>query len=262
MPLYRLAEMTWEEVRDLDRSATVAVLPVGAVEAHGPHLPLATDVIIAEAMARACGERLSSQGRTVLLMPPFWYAEAGFARDFPGTVSVPGVSVSTMLVGVARSLGDHGIATLAVANAHLDPAHLGALHAAVASSPESCRIVFADITRRAAAERLTEEFRTGACHAGRYEGSVVMAEEPALVREEIAAGLEPNPSSLVDAIRAGDDSFAAAGGPRAYFGWPAEATAEEGRETIEVLGDLLAEAVLASGALERAAGDPEAGAAP
>ena len=44
--------LTWEEVRDLDRARTWPS-PVGAVEAHGPHLPLGTDVIIAEAMARA-----------------------------------------------------------------------------------------------------------------------------------------------------------------------------------------------------------------
>ena len=46
MPVHRFAEMTWEEVRDLDRSSAVAILPVGAVEAHGPHLPLGTDVVI------------------------------------------------------------------------------------------------------------------------------------------------------------------------------------------------------------------------
>ena len=43
MAIRELAELTWEDVRDLDRSRTVAVLPVGAVEAHGPHLPLGTD---------------------------------------------------------------------------------------------------------------------------------------------------------------------------------------------------------------------------
>ena len=44
----QLAEMTWEEARDIDRGRTVAVLPVGAIEAHGPHLPLATDCVIAQ----------------------------------------------------------------------------------------------------------------------------------------------------------------------------------------------------------------------
>ena len=91
---------------------------------------------------------------------------------------------------------------------------------------------------------MTEEFKTGACHAGRYEGSVVLAEEPRLVRTEIAEALDPNPNSLSEAIGQGAASFADAGGDRAYFGWPAEATAAEGQDTVKVLGALLAEAVL------------------
>ncbi|HWN67087.1 MAG TPA: creatininase family protein, partial [Haliangium sp.] len=61
MPVLRLAEMTWEELRDVPRERAVAILPVGATEAHGPHLPLGTDVIIAEAMARRGAERLSDE---------------------------------------------------------------------------------------------------------------------------------------------------------------------------------------------------------
>ena len=48
--------MTWKEVEALDREKCVAILPVGAVEAHGPHLPIVTDVIIATAMAEAAAE--------------------------------------------------------------------------------------------------------------------------------------------------------------------------------------------------------------
>ena len=54
--------MTWEEARDAAGPGSVAILPVGAIEAHGPHLPLETDVIIAQAMARAGAERLAARG--------------------------------------------------------------------------------------------------------------------------------------------------------------------------------------------------------
>jgi creatinine amidohydrolase len=243
MPVHRLAEMTWEEVRDADRSGSVAVLPVGAVEAHGPHLPLGTDVIIAEAMARSCAERLDERGMIAFVLPPLWYTAAGFADTFPGTVGIDGRTVCDLIRQIATSLKGQQITTLAIANAHLDPAHLGSLRAVAADSPPGTRIVFLDLTRRGVAERLTEEFRTGACHAGRFEGSVVLAEAPELFREHIAADLEPNPSSLSTAIRDGVTTFENAGGPRAYFGWPAQATAAEGRETVRTLGMLLADAV-------------------
>jgi creatinine amidohydrolase len=48
----------------------------------------------------------------------------------------------------------------------------------------------------------------------------------------------------VDAIRSGQNTFVAAGGPDAYFGFPAEATAEEGRAIVDTLGSILAEAVI------------------
>ena len=63
------------------------------------------------------------------------------------------------------------------------------------------------------------------------------------MREDIQKSLAPNPASLSTAIRAGITTFEQAGGPRAYFGWPADANAEEGEATVEILGEILAEAV-------------------
>jgi creatinine amidohydrolase len=244
MTVRAFADLTWEDVRDVAGRHAVAILPVGAVEAHGPHLPVGTDVIIAEAMARSCAEQLDGTGRRALVMPPLWYTAACFADSFSGTVSVdPGI-VTGLIRGIAASLVKQEIPTLAIANAHLDPTHLGSLRAAAHEPPEGARIVFLDLTRRSVAERLTEEFRTGACHAGRFEGSVVLAERPELFRDDVARTLEPNPASLSTAIRAGHGSFEEAGGPRAYFGWPAEASTDEGRETIRTLGRLLADAIV------------------
>ena len=136
---------------------------------------------------------------------------------------------------------------LAVANAHLDPAHVAAIEAAVAQNrrENGARIVFPDVTKRPWALRLTQEFQSGACHAGRYESSIVMAARPELVREAIRRSLPANPRSLSLAIRSGQTSFEAAGGPRAYFGSPADAGPDEGARTIDVLGAILEEAVLA-----------------
>jgi creatinine amidohydrolase len=237
--------LTWEEVRDLDRSRAVAVLPLGAIEAHGPHLPLGTDVVIAEAMARAGAERIESQGLAALVLPPLPFAPAPFAASFPGTLSVAPATVTALVVELASELTRHGFAALALANAHLDPAHRAAIAEAVARarSMRLLPVVFPDVTRGPWAARLGDEFKSGACHAGRYEGSIVMAARRELVREGVQSKLAPNPNSLSTAIRGGATTFDEAGGPRAYFGWPAEATAEEGRETIAALGQILAEAV-------------------
>jgi creatinine amidohydrolase len=242
-----LAAMTWEEVRSLDPSRSVAILPVGAVEAHGPHLPLNTDVVIAGAMASAGGKRLAARGHSPVILPALAYTAAGFAAGFPGTISVEPETVTRLIVGIARALARQGFPLLAIANAHLDPAHLAALERAGAEVREASllRFAFPNLATRRWAPRLTEEFQTGACHAGQFETSILLASAPGLVRSEISGRLAPNPASISRAIKAGMQTFEAAGGPRAYFGDPAAATREEGEHTIETLGAILEEAVLA-----------------
>jgi creatinine amidohydrolase len=242
------ATLTWEDVRALDRPRTVAILPVGAVEAHGPHLPLATDSVIAMAMARAGAERFAAAGREVVILPALAYAAAPFAAGFPGTIPVSAETVTALVVDVARALTKQGFAALAIANAHLDPAHLASLGAACAAAAAESLLPVAwpDLTRKPWATRLGEEFASGACHAGSFEGSIVMAEMPEAVREDVRVGLPANGHSLSEAIRAGKTTFEEAGGPRAYFGRPADATAEEGEETVDVLGAILAESVEAA----------------
>lgn len=241
----RFADLTYAEIAALERARLVLILPLGATEAHGPHLPLATDVLIAEAMAEAGATRLAALGWEAWVLPPFAYTAASFAAGFPGTLSMPPELVTSLLLEVARALTQLGARALVLANSHLDPAHLGSVRAAIAAAPEEglVPILFPDITRKPWAMRLSAEFQSGACHAGRYEGSVVAAVAPHLVRNEIESQLPANPASLLVAIRAGKTSFEEAGGPQAYFGAPAESSPEEGAATIATLGEIVADAV-------------------
>ncbi|MEE8522533.1 MAG: creatininase family protein, partial [Thermoanaerobaculia bacterium] len=248
MAVHRLAEMTWTEVRDLDLSRSVAILPVGAVEAHGPHLPLITDRIIAEAMAEVGAAALASGGLEALILPAIDYTAANFAAAFPGTVSVRPETVTALVTDIGEALSAHSLGCLAIANAHLDPIHLRALHDAVhrIRSRTELAVAFPDVTRKPWASRLTEEFRSGACHAGRYEGSIVLARQPRSVRDRVRRQLAANPASLSRAIREGLETFAEAGGSQAYFGDPASASAAEGESTIAILAGILRESVLAA----------------
>jgi creatinine amidohydrolase len=247
MAVHMLAALPWTSVRDLASPRAVAVLPIGAVEAHGPHLPLATDVIIAEAMAREGARRLSARGFDVLLLPSLPFTAAPFAAAFPGTVDGPPDAVTALVVSIAGSLARHGVTCTVVANAHLDPGHVAALRIAESQAEArtpGARLVFPDVTTRRLAQRLTAEFRSGACHAGRYETSILLAERPEWVLADIASRLPSNPRSLVDAIRQGLRTFQEAGGADAYFGFPSEASADEGRLVVRELGAILEEAAV------------------
>jgi creatinine amidohydrolase len=242
-----LAAMTWEEARAAAGPGSAAILPVGAIEAHGPHLPLETDVIIAQAMARSGAARLAARGLRAVVLPPLTYTAAAFAEGFAGTVSLRPETVTATVLDIAGSLSRHGFGVLAIANAHLDPGHLASLDSAVRAVRRDLElpVAFPNLATKPWALRLGDEFRSGACHAGQFETSIVLAERPELVRDRIREALAANAASLSHAIRDGKRSFEEAGGPRAYFGHPAQATAEEGRATIEVLGAILDEAVQA-----------------
>lgn len=221
----------------------MAFLPAGATEAHGPHLPLATDVIIAQTAALRAARRLDLEGTPAVVLPPLAYAVTEFAADFGGTISLPLETATALARDVILGAARAGFAGVVVCNAHLEPGNLAALKAAVAAANEQgVRASFPDVTRKPHALRLGEEFKSGACHAGSYETSLVLAVEPFLVRDELAAGLAPNPSSLSVAIREGKTSFLEAGGPRAYFGYPADASATEGERLYGELADIFATA--------------------
>lgn len=242
-PSARWAELTWPEARAL--AGAIALLPCGAVEAHGPHLPLVTDVVIAEAAAlRAC-DRLRASGTSAVVLPPLVYSVADYAGAFAGTISIAPETASAMVADVCRAAQKSGLAGVVLCNAHLDPAHIASLSEGMRRAQSGgARVAFPDITRKPHALRLGDEFRSGACHAGQFETSLVLAATPALVRDS-HRDLEANPKSLSVAIQSGLRDFHAAGGPDAYFGDPAAATSAEGESLYDTLADIFAESARA-----------------
>ncbi|MDX2089584.1 MAG: creatininase family protein [Kofleriaceae bacterium] len=235
--------MTFEDARARLARGAIALLPVGATEAHGPHLPLATDVVIAQTAARRAAHVLESDAVSALVLPPVAYAVTEFASAFEGTLSLPPDTARALVRDIVLGAMRTGFRGVVICNAHLEPAHLASLRdAANEAQTRGAQVAFPDVTRKPHALRLGDEFRSGACHAGRYETSLVLAADPFLVKAELASELPGNPSSLSVAIREGKSSFADAGGPRAYFGAPAEATTSEGDALYDVLADIFAAA--------------------
>ncbi|MGE0740262.1 MAG: creatininase family protein [Hyphomonadaceae bacterium] len=240
-----LGEAPWTQVRDALASGArcVAILPCGAVEAHGPHLPLNTDIIISDAFATRAASLLEENGVRAFVLPALAYAPAAYAAEFAGTIGIGAETAKLVILDIARSLKDQGFHCLALANSHFDPANVTMLREAAEAARAHIAVAFPDFTRRALAQALTEEFISGACHAGQFETSIVLARRPDLVDDGLRAALAPNAASLVTAIQAGKTTFAEAGGPDAYFGAPAKASAEEGAHTIEIMAAALADAV-------------------
>jgi creatinine amidohydrolase len=237
-----MSEMSWTEVDEALKQRPVALVPVGAVEAHGPHLPVSTDTAIATAMARRGAAKLKEHGVHCLVAPPVYFTVAEFSASFPGTVSIsPDTSVA-LLRDVAVSLS-RSFKAVAFVNLHLEPRHVECLKKAVDEAKKAgANASHVDITKKRWADMLGAAFRQGD-HAGAFETSLMMAVAPGQVRERERISLPPL-DGLLAAIKKGARTFAEAGGEEAYFGDPTAASAEEGEALLEALGEILSVSVM------------------
>ena len=205
------------------------LLPLGATEPHGPHAPLSTDTLISVGICERAAERLTGE-IPVLVLPALAYGVTRYGSAFPGTVSISEETLRALVTEIAA-----GVGPLVLVNSHFEPEQVETLR--------STGLPLLDLTRRRNAERLTEEFRSGSCHAGRYETSLVLADRPELVYADRMTALEERHVDMPAAIRDGRTDFVAMGMDEAYCGAPAESSAEEGRATFDTLTDLLVELI-------------------
>lgn len=238
-------EQTWVEMKSALEAGAVMILPIGSTEAHGPHLPLATDAIISEEMSKRAAAKLNVMGIAAYVLPVLSYSVTDFSSDFPGTITIRKETATAMIRDICTSLYRQGASLVAIANSHLEPEHVRSITDAIAlvETETGRKVAFPDKRRRRWAVTLTEEFRRGDCHAGSYETSLVMAARPDLVREETRTHLEPVKISIADKIREGARNFTEAGGTEAYFGDPAGASKVEGESTYEALSDMMVESI-------------------
>lgn len=242
MAVTPLAALTWTEARDALARGPLLLLPVGATEPHGPHLPLDTDVRLSEGLAARAAEALAAVGYPSLLLPSLAYTVTGFGRPFPGNISLRPETLAATLGELWESLSGSGARALVFLNSHLELDHVKVLRQAAEAltTRGGLPVLFPDPTRRRWVGTLSAEFQSGSCHAGRYETSLLLAHTPEVVRPH-----HDLPEVFVDlaqAMRAGAHTFVEAGAVDAYCGAPAEASAAEG----EILYGRLVEMVVAT----------------
>jgi creatinine amidohydrolase len=236
-----LESLTWHEIAELLTHRPVGLLPVGAIEAHGPHLPLDTDVIIANATAVRTAEHLLARDVPAIILPTVSYTVSFAGTSFPGTSPVDREVFQQYMESLLAHVSRQGYRAIICCNAHLEPAHVDALKLACASVEleSSVPIRCPDQRTPENAALLSDEFQAGARHAGAYETSIVMAARPDAVRTDILAGLQPVWIDLPARLRAGSRTFLEAGAEDGYFGDPATATADEGHRFLNALAGII-----------------------
>ncbi len=190
--VYLWGELTWPEAVQRLEVVDVALLPVGAIEQHGPHLPLDTDAFDAGYLARKVAESCSRP--RPLVLPPVQYGVSYHHDDFTGTISVSNDTLSHLVYEVGVSVAQNGIRKLLIINGH--GGNTPALNFAAQMINRDTRIFVAVDTGETSDIDIEELAETpNDVHAGEIETSTAMAVRPHLVKMELAKKNVPDFSS-------------------------------------------------------------------
>jgi creatinine amidohydrolase len=213
-----LGRTTWPETE----GRPLLLVPVGSVEQHGPALPLTTDTIVAEAVAREAAARLRATARQVLVAPAVAYGASGEHEHFAGTVSIGHQALGALLVELGRSASRWASAVVLV-NGH------GGNAPTVASAVDLLRAEGRAVSWAACAVAGSD------AHAGLTETSLLLHLAPEAVRVDLLEPGDVRPiTELMPALRSEGVRAVAANG---VLGDPTGASAEEGRRVLGVMVD-------------------------
>lgn len=175
-------DFTSSELVDLDPERTVALLPVSAIEQHGPHLPLATDAIIGEGLVRSVMERI---GPGVLVLPAQTIGHSLEHIDYPGTLSLSAESLLATWQDLGRSVARTGLRKLVLLNTHGGNIPLVQLAALRLRQELGMLVVRANYFSFGSPPGLfaEDELRNG-IHGGEMETSLLLHLRPDLVRRD------------------------------------------------------------------------------
>jgi creatinine amidohydrolase len=237
-----LSEMTWTEVDEALKARPVAIVPVGTTEAHGPHLPLSTECVIATDMAKRGAAKLKEHGVSSLILPPLAYSVAERCADFAGTISISPDTLAVLVRDVALSAGKR-FRAVAFANLHLEPDHVEAIKKGVSdANAAGASACYVDVTRKRWADMLGEGFQPEE-HGGAFDSSLMLAANADLVRERERISLPPVDDAGA-ALKKGAKTLSEAGAEDAYTGDPTAASAEDGETHFEALGEIFSLSVM------------------
>jgi creatinine amidohydrolase len=175
--------MTWEEITDRLKIVDTVLLPTGAIEQHGPHLPVDIDYFDAKYLAAKVAE--SCQDPKPLVLPAIPYGVSYHHEDFKGTLSVSNDALSRFVYDIGMNLAKSGIKKIIIINGHGDNAPT--LHYAAQMINRDAQIFVCVETGETSDKDLYGLIQTpNDIHAGDIETSTTLAIRPDMVKMDKA----------------------------------------------------------------------------
>jgi creatinine amidohydrolase len=244
-----LPYLSWTQIDELpDRENTVIVLPTGATEQHGPHLPCAVDTVIS---AGVVGHALARLPESVpaYAMAPITYGKSEEHLHFPGTMTLSGETLLATMNEIGESVYRAGFRKLLIVNGHGGQPQVMEMAARELRLRHGDFIVVPSFTWRVphvAGQYLSEREKKLAMHAGHAETALMLALAPDTVRMDHAVTNYPPefPSKLLSPDGRPACAWSARDfGPSGVIGDPLPATAAQGQAILDSLADSWSQAI-------------------
>ncbi|MES2057431.1 MAG: creatininase family protein [Pseudomonadota bacterium] len=251
-----------DSYKDLEAKASrgaIALWALGAIEEHGPHLPLMTDVVVPSGQLRIAAAALDRRGVASVTVPPYYWGVNNVTGAFAGSITIRPEVMTELMLDVFRSMAKAGIKRIYCVTGHFDAAHAGTIAAAVKRANDEKIIEARFVVPAPLGKRLElVSGQSGALfaawpappagepdlHAGEMETSAMLDLAPELVKQDIARALPPTdltPDQLAGWRKGGDTARSIT--PSGYLGRPADATAAKGRARLALEGEAYADAI-------------------
>ena len=244
-----LPYLTWTQISALpDRENTVIVLPVGAIEQHGPHLPCSVDSVISAGVMGKALERLPPEVRAFGLAP-ITYGKSDEHLHFPGTMTLTGPTLLAMVTEIGESVYRAGFRKLLLANGHGGQPQVMEMAARELRLRHGDYVIVPFQVSRVAnssGKYISDQERRLAMHAGHSETALMMALAPDTVHMESAVANFP--PEFPSKVLSGDGRPACAWtardfGPSGVIGDPMGATREQGLDILDTLANSWVQAI-------------------
>ncbi len=257
-----MAHLTYIQIEEAAQEGTIVLFPVGVIEEHGPHLPLAVDVYGSYIQSRVVKSELEKKGIKSLIAPPFYWGINIATGSFGGSFTCREETMISILSDAMASLKSWGFDQVFFINHHLDGGHTKALDKAIRKVRMEIGIGAYWIMDQLVAKRLGfKEDETHLIihkslmpsgppplyldlHAEGYETSFMWHYLPELVNLEVLRELKPTNLTMKDLLvwrKGGMEARKIT--PQGYFGDPTTANPNMGKEEIETYGRIVAEVI-------------------
>ncbi|MCS7278811.1 MAG: creatininase family protein [Thermodesulfobacteriaceae bacterium] len=225
-----IEELTSEEFKELSKEIKTIIIPIGSIESHGPHLPLATDLYT---IYEVCKKLI--QEVKVFIAPPIYYGLCRSTKPLYGTISLKGEVLKNLLLNLLSEFYRQGFKNFFILSGHAGKTHLAYIIDTAETFLEEAKEVkffVADIYQLLKKVLTELKISESDSHAGEWETSLIMYLKPELVKK---GGFEDYPCFPKFRVVHEKEKYWSSG----IWGNPEKASFEKGKRMVEALIEIL-----------------------